>query len=435
MKRHETPNEVAMALARHAPKVIRTLLDPAVGNGNLIGPLVSRIKASRSEVVCIDIDSEAIRYVAETYSCELGPRAKFIHADFLAWQPSAGFEGFDCIVMNPPFAAKKSSWQWTTFHDADGRTVARLTPLEAAFLRKSIDLLSKGGRLLSVLPCSVVMADSLQWLRDAMLSDGAIRFVHELPPRTFANVESRMYLLVFEKGASQRTITLLNHDLHKPERVSVQLADGRFQRLDFGFVSARIKLSDLQKHQLLQWTPLSNVAEVIRGEIDSPIGPRCAIHSTDFSGGFWHASKRHDHTIGGKTERKIRRGDLLMSRVGRAAFRSIGRGIGIIGMACSDCVLIIRPKNYRISLKTLFALRFLLCHDWIQPLIERGTGATYVSHLSLLELRIPEDLWKKYPTQFRRFVAAERACNSELAFEAIGAVVAETRKQDFARIE
>lgn len=422
MKRHETPNEVAVALARHAPKSIRALLDPAVGTGNLIRPILARVKSSRSEVVCIDIDPEAIQYVSESYRSELGASAKFINADFLKWQAPDGFEGFDCIVMNPPFAAKKSCWQLMEINRDDGRTIARPTPLEAAFVRKSIDLLREGGRLLSILPCSVVMADSLQWLRDNMISEGAIRFVHELPPRTFTNVESRMYLLVFEKGASRRTIALLNHDLHKPERITLQLKDGRPERLDFGYVSARAKLSSLQKRRNLQWTPLGNVADVIRGEIDSPLGPRCAIHSTDFSAGFWHASERHDQTIGEKSERRIRRGDLLMSRVGRAASRSVGRGIGISGMACSDCVMIIRPKNYRTSLKTLFALRFVLCHEWIQPLVERGTGATYVSHLNLLDLRIPDDLWKCYPAQFRKFVAAERAYNSESASEAVRAV-------------
>lgn len=428
MKRHETPNEVAVALARHAPKVIRALLDPAVGTGNLIKPLVKRVISSRSEVVCVDIDPEVIRYVSKSYSSELGARAKFINADFLSWEAPTGFEGFDCIVMNPPFAAKKSCWQLMEFDGDDGQTISRSTPLEAAFLRKSIDLLSEGGRLLSILPCSVVMADSLQWLRDKMLSDGAIRFVHELPPRTFTNVESRMYLLVFEKGSSKRTITLLNHDLHKPERISLPLILGRPARLDFGFVSARLKLSELQKQLNLQWAPLSDVADVIRGEIDSPTGPRCAIHSTDFDNGFWHASERHDYTLGNKADRRIRRGDLLMSRVGRTASRSIGRGVGIVGMACSDCVLIIRPKNYRTSLKTLFALRFVLWHDWIQPLVERGTGATYISHLSILQLNVPTNLWKKFPAQFQKFADAERACNSKNASDAIGAIVVRMQK-------
>ncbi len=96
-----------------------------------------------------------------------------------------------------------------------------------------------------------------------------------------------------------------------------------------------------------------------------------------------------------------------------------------MGMACSDCILIVRPKNYRISLTTLFALRFVLCHNWIQPLVERGTGATYVSHMSLLSLRIPKNLWNRYPTQFRKFVAAEKSCNSKRSSEAVQAVVAQ----------
>ena len=76
---------------------------------------------------------------------------------------------------------------------------ARFMPLEAAFLCRALELLADGGRLLAIVPCSVVMSESLQWLREELLSQGAIRFVHELPPRSFPGVDSRMYLLVLQQ--------------------------------------------------------------------------------------------------------------------------------------------------------------------------------------------------------------------------------------------
>ena len=52
-------------------------------------------------------------------------------------------------------------------------------------------------------------------------------------------------------------------------------------------------------------------------------------------------------------------------------------------MPCSDCVIIIRPKVSQLSVSLLFALRALFGADWTKPLLERGTGASYVSQDNL----------------------------------------------------
>jgi hypothetical protein len=324
--------------------------------------------------------------------------------------------------MNPPFAATKASLH-ALARPGDGvGSSVRYMPLEAAFLCRAIDLLEQHGRLLAIVPCSVVMSDNLQWLRDEMLSNGAIRFVHELPPRCFPGVESRMYLMVFDKGVRQRQITLLNHDLHEPERLELALADSRVTRLDFGFVSASAVLSRLQTFQWLHWTPLRDVAHVLRGDIASPRGPRCVLHSTDFHDGFWRASDRHDASVVGSNDRRVRRGDILMSRVGRNACRSTGRGIGINGISCSDCVVIVRPKSVKLGREILFALRVVLSLDWAKPLVERGTGARYISQNSLLDLSIPMGVWNKYPRQFQAFVNGEGAKSGNQSRCAVQAV-------------
>jgi tRNA1(Val) A37 N6-methylase TrmN6 len=424
VKRHDTPREVAIALSRHAPRQIRALLDPAVGGGNLIVPLLQRLRINDSTVYCVDSDREALIKVAQTCRDSLSRKSQFIQSDFLSWSDRANCPRFDCVVMNPPFAAKRDQLHVLERPDV-GRgtgTIVRHMPLEAAFMCKSIDLLEEGGRLLAVAPCSIVMSESLQWFRDEMIARGALRFVHELPPRTFQGVESRMYLMVFDKGAGQKQISLLNHDLREPERLVMTLSGSPVRRLDFGFVRADINLGKLRSYKWLQCTPISEVAEVIRGDIVSPDGPKCAVHSTDFRNGFWRSSARHDSSVGVNQNRKVRRGDLLMARVGRNAGRSVGLGIGMCGMSCSDCVIIVRPKKPRFGLRLLFALRVLLSLEWAKALVERGTGASYVSHGSLLGLRIPMGVCKRYPQQFRRFVEGERARSARRSSGAVKAV-------------
>lgn len=424
MKRHDTPHDVASVLARHAPKTIRALLDPAVGAGNLIAPLCTRMKNQATELYCIDSDLAAVDSIRASYQDLLPSRAKLIHSDFLEWSKRHEKLRFDCIVMNPPFAATKASLHRLERPAGDGGTGTtwRWMPIEAAFLCRAMDLLEQQGRLLAIVPCSIVMSESLQWLRDEVLSRGAIRFVHELPPRCFRGVESRMYLVVFEKGARQRQISLLNHDLLEPEHVKLQLAKSPISRLDFGYVNASLQIDDLRRIKGLKWMPLSEVASVTRGDINSPRGPKCAVHSTDFRNGFWRASERHDASIVESDERRLQPGDILMSRVGRNAHRSCGRGIGIQGMACSDCVIIVRPKNKRMGTRILFALRAVLSQEWAKPLVERGTGASYISHQSMLDLPIPFGACERYPKLFERFERSERVKASRQSAAAIRAV-------------
>ena len=422
--RHDTPAEVATSLARHAPRRIRALLDPAVGGGNLIAPLVNRLKRQDSSVHCVDSDRETVKEVREHFGTSLPSHARFIHSDFLTWSASPEAPKFDCIVMNPPFAASRSSLCRLDPRSGEGG-VLRLTrymPLEAAFVCRAIDLLENDGRLLAVLPCSVVMSESLQWLRDALLSQGAIRFVHELPPRTFPAVESRMYLMVFDKGKSQRQIALLNHDLHEPERLQIGAVVGSVLRLDFGYANANIFIGRLKCIESLKFTALSELAEVIRGDIKSPLGARVAVHTTDYREGYWRPSHRHDRSAIRSGDRTLKRGDILISRVGRNAHLTCSVGVRLIGMACSDCVLIVRLTRLDQGLKVLFAMKVVLSQGWIRPLLMRGTGASYISHRSLLDLPIPMGASEAYPLEFTAFSDGVRTRSTAMMSSAVAAV-------------
>ena len=111
-----------------------------------------------------------------------------------------------------------------------------------------------------------------------------------------------------------------------------------------------------------------------------------------------------------------------MTRVGRNAHRSSGRGIGIHGLACSDCVVIVRPKKVKMATKILFALRVILSQNWAKPLVERGTGASYVSHRSLLALPIPLGVCTRYRRQFQIFKHAQQIKSARQSQQAVETV-------------
>jgi len=212
MNRYDTPNEIACVLARHAPTDVRSILDPAVGRGALLGPVLSRLGRLPESIVCVDSDSRVLRYVSASFRPSLGSRLRLIHADFLEWSLTAEQyeEGwpFDCIVMNPPFLGRKKSWIRLNLgrEFANNGSGSRFIAVEAAFVARAITLLRPHGRLLAVAPASVVASLTTQWLRDLMLQMGTFRYIHELPRYTFSGVEARIYLLVYDKGRKKRTV-------------------------------------------------------------------------------------------------------------------------------------------------------------------------------------------------------------------------------------
>lgn len=413
MPNHYTPLEVARALARHAPKKIPSLLEPAVGSGVLLQPLLERLSSDASKIVCIDKNPTALEQLNRNCSSLRPSNLEIVCADFLSWletKPSQQ-RRFDCIVMNPPFAGKRSGFvelNCATNSDLGWRGVKRV-PVEVAFMAKSIELLAPAGRLLAVVPSSVVASDSSRWLREYLLKVGSVRYVHELPRFTFQKVSARIYLFVFEKGHKSSALTLMNHDLAKPDTVRVNrksLLPGL--RFDYQWNNAVASLQAIEtKRPRLKWQELGDVVTILRGEIDSPKGARSAIHTIHYGNGFWRCPAA-SNLIKSNSDRSIRASDLLIKRVGRNCSKSLGPVINISGYAASDCITIIRPQRSTDKLPIMFAFRVLLAGEVGSYFLESGAGASYLTNADLSKTKIPTDLASHFKSVFHKYRIAVR---------------------------
>ena len=406
--RYETPVDVARVLARHAPRNASSILDPAVGHGALLRPLITRIANTVSRVVCVDTDKSVLPTVVEMFGNSTAPDISCVHFDFLSWSENRRSNEFDCVVMNPPFAAKKDNWVSINLRNefrGCGKAI-RYGPIEIAFVCRAIRLLRPGGRLLAVVPTSVVAGETTRVFRDVFLKAGAVRYVHELPHFSFETVESRMYMFVFDKGQQCKTTILCNHDLHEPERMSVSAeAVQRMQRFDFGYFRGRERLQELLNVREYEWMSLSRLATTYRGSAKSPRGPRESVHTCDYRAGLWHRASRH-RLVKGYSGTRVKSGDILVKRVGRYCSQSFGRTAGVVGMKCSDCVLILRPNVIRASTELLFAIRCMVGFPWAASLVEKGTGASYITEHALATMMVPTALHKKHSLYFARYRAA-----------------------------
>lgn len=400
MRRHDTPDAVARALARWVRPDTERLLEPCVGTGALLRPAVQKLGSTVRAVVCVDTDADALRAVSEDFGAVLGRRLQVIEADFLGAGTKKVLEhGFDCILMNPPFAAKPKDWR---LHGQGAHR--RRCSIEVGFVLEAIRLLSQGGRLLAVVPASIISGSRARWLRETLLERGTVRYVHELPAYTFPTVEASVYLLVVEKNARAGKIVICNHRLLRPDRVETTSSSlGRELRLDYGYQCASAWHRGVRAAlEGADWKQLSSVAEISRGSVAAWSAEDEVVHSTSFSQGFWWLSHRGDTGVEAP--------ELLMTRVGRDCSGTVGVAIGRTRRAFTDCVIRIRPQAIE-RYELLFAIRCLLAVGTETRLLERGTGAAYIAVDELRGLSVPVGLHRCYPRMFDRYVQHIRKRN------------------------
>lgn len=406
---YDTPQHIASVLMRHASRHFKSVLEPSVGNGSLIAPLRNRIAANDATVTAVDINSSRLSEVQDRLA---GVVVDLVHADFLRWSSGWRRPAFDLIVTNPPFVAKRNAAVEVCAGDeiSAGGKGTRRVPIEAAFLLRCIRLLAGGGRLLSVLPSSIISSDRAIWLRKAILSVGSVRYVHELPKGCFPSLEARTYLFVFDKAIDRRCVTLQNHDLARPENLLLPRSEAVLgSRLDFGFRQAGVAMQRLELQSSLRWECIGDVAEVIRGEVESPIVGGEVVHTNWAMPCIWGGGSGNRASGQSTGKRAIRQGDLLMSRVGRSCSATVGASWGNEGRKCSDCVMLIRPKKTADATRILFALRIAVGFEILRSLLERGTGACYVTADALTRFRIPLGVVEGYSREYALYRGASAA--------------------------
>jgi len=290
------------------------------------------------------------------------------------------------------------------------RQGVRFVPIEAAFVTRALGLLRPGGRLLAVLPSTLIAGLRTIWLRELLLETGSPLLVHELPTGTFEGVDATVFLLVYRKAKREAKLTLCNSDLAKPDRIVVNRSTLFPQfRLDYKFHKATLWYKTLgAAFPALGWTKLEELAKLYRGTVESPIRGRHVLHTVNRQNGFWHGGS--PKVIPGRSCDPVtaRRGDLIVARVGRRCSQSIGLYTGTGAVRCSDCIFVIRPKNARSATRILLAMRVLLGWDCGSALVERGTGASYIPKEQLLSLAVPMDIPAKWPRLFSLYKGAVR---------------------------
>ncbi len=399
---HETPDELACALASYVPEHAKHVLDPCGGNGALLRPLLFR----NCSLYAVDVRADASVSIRRNLSA--ATKLHVIADDFLSLPANFWPISMDCVVMNPPFCGKKAGFVLSGVGAS-----ARITSKEVSFLRKAREMVRPGGRIVAIVPPSLICGSQFKWFREEMCSIGTVRIVHELPPFTFRNVESRVYILVWDLNPTTGGKTLLlNHSITDPDRLSISKALTKAgSRLDYGYHHGLRQFNLLTSTTALGSRSLGETFEILRGSLETPAGKACGVHTCDGRGQVWDTRGRVPSKRLDQGDKIIRKGDLLLKRVARNALRSCGSGRLCEGKTWTDCVFVLRPRYSFEHAKALLLVRVILGLSWVEDMLAKGAGSQFISKSDLEPLPLPWRLLDNSPSlvrDYRKALAASQ---------------------------
>jgi len=386
--KHGTPTAVVKLLAKHIPTNCRSVLEPAVGIGALLKPFASKRFLKLEKITAIDISAERVsvcRNDSETSELPIS----YVEHDFLAWDTN---DTFDCIVMNPPFNAKKRD-----FVEYKGKTQS----VEAAFIEKAMDLLGDEGVMIAIVPSSIISSVSLTALRENILNSFSIKKVYELNKFSFPGIEGRFYVLVAKKSGRSREVVLEKPFSKKTVSIKLDsafLADVGY-RLDFSYHFSLVKLDHVIQESGLAFEKLKDVVSFDRGKISAPYIHEAVLHTSNYLDGEWVSKNIEDNLSRIVTACS---GDILVKRVSRNCHESFGLFDGFT-TDLSDCLLRMRPREELCGLELLFSIRTMYSSSIGRQILVKGTGADYITTEALGNARVPMDLHVRFNEDFAMY--------------------------------
>lgn len=416
-KVYYTPRDLSRIIASYCPIDATRILEPAVGQGNLLQALTETRNSRKSRVDCVDIDCDALALVDKRFGDSFGGGVHPTCSDFLAAE-FAEEKIYDFVLMNPPYGRSNDE---LVKHYCRRIGLPRYN-FEGAFLSRAIELLRPGGLIAAVLPISVLNGQIFVAIRKQSQNFLRWRLCHELPNRTFSGTEARVAIVVLEKSKSQENrepMRLLNHSLESP--VGVQIShrsaqEGISYRLDYTHYDAQNLLNRLaHRTQSYMWQTLGDFCSIDRGVWAPNKRSTRILHTGDRAGPIWcYGRRKAGKEI--RAKERVRWGDLLAVRVGRDLANSFGVYVGQEEIPFSDCVYRIRLRTQS-PLRVLLAVRVVLGIHELGSAFELGVAAKYWTVNQIENLRIPVALADQYPLEFYQYVTSLSIGQIETAME------------------
>ncbi|MGH3835503.1 MAG: N-6 DNA methylase [Pseudonocardiaceae bacterium] len=197
-----TPQPVARFIARWVSEAGSRLLEPACGDGAILGPLV---EAAGDDVVAVELlPAEATK---ASRRCGTGVTA----ADFFSWFTVMRHGSFDGVAGNPPYI-RFGSWEEAhrapalALMESQGMRPTRLTNAWVPFVVASVLAVRPGGRVGLVLPAELLQVGYAAALRSYLVDSCSNITVVSFQQLLFPGIQQEVVLLLAEVGPGPAAI-------------------------------------------------------------------------------------------------------------------------------------------------------------------------------------------------------------------------------------
>lgn len=382
---YPTPDQIVKLIRKHIPGSVRTVLEPAVGEGALLDALGSL--KEKVLLTLVEVDKKRIELIRTAFQS-----AHIVNDDFLHWSTYQSDLKFDLIITNPPFSARKD--HLVSFE-------GKRRPIEFAFIMRCLQMLSDKGTLIAIVPGSLMNSDNCEEFRALLLNKGNLKYVYQLPARSFSQTEGSFFLLVFKNSGTTHSVRLRHAELGKVSELNIPenvLMASKY-RFDFLHYQGRNIFEQLYSNlPPLAWAELGNISRIKRGSFRSNYKDDHLIHTTSFS---------KDLVIGNLRKELLNDPNfysVAVQRVSRNACFSFSLIENSLVNSCTDCVIVFSFSSMS-PLRALFFLRGLFANDCGSRFLMKGTGAKFLSVNQLSSIRY-FDLSGLYPEIFEIYSLA-----------------------------
>ena len=180
-----------------------TVLDPACGEGSLLKSYAKTIDQTTSNLIGIDIDSQAINYCQRNFSSDY----KFINDNFLLpntrlnnktdlyWEDKIGSASL--IFSNPPWS-KDRCFNSKDLLDAGFSLKRNQYDAYVLFIELSYKILASDGYMCFILPDSIFDTQN-DYLRKFLLENMSVKVIARLGEKLFPNVNRATTIILCKK--------------------------------------------------------------------------------------------------------------------------------------------------------------------------------------------------------------------------------------------
>jgi len=197
-----TPPEVIDSMLQSIPDNAKTVIDPACGTGAILLRTMEKLALNPQNITGTDIDKNAV-FLTKLNILFAYPDytdvPNIYHFDFIESDLSSVTKnnGFDIVITNPPWAAVKKQGMYETYAE-----ILKSREIASMFLLKSYDILNYNGRLIFLLPESILKVKTHKQIRKFLLENTDIQKIQEFG-RVFSGVYTPVVSLTAKKSISK----------------------------------------------------------------------------------------------------------------------------------------------------------------------------------------------------------------------------------------